>query len=131
MVNFPNLPYRPRPTLGNPRQTWILDSTSSWFRVHCHMNLGSRLDSLKWIADSKAHDSRFHMQKNYFTCGNPDNIFLIQQLDMPMQWKDQALETVSSVTLVKEPQAKEMPMQHSILLQLWKHLLFSSGKLLT
>ena len=38
---------------------------------------------------------------------------------------------MSSVTLVKEPQAKEMPMQHSILLQLWKHLLFSSGKLLT
>ena len=28
MVNFPNLPYRPRPMLGNPRQTWILDATS-------------------------------------------------------------------------------------------------------
>ena len=57
-----------------------------------------------------------------------DNIFLFQQLDMPMQWKEQALETVSSVTLVKEPQAKEMLMQHSILLQLWKHLLFSAGE---
>ena len=45
-----------------------------------------------------------------------------------MQWKDQALEIVSYVTLVKEPQAKEMPMQHSILLQLWKHLSFSSGE---
>ena len=63
MVNFPNLPYRPRPMLGNPRQTWILDSTSCWFRIHCHMNLGSGLDSLRWIADSKAHDSRFHMQE--------------------------------------------------------------------
>ena len=49
---------------------------------------------------------------------------------MLMQWKEQALETVSFVTLVKELQAKEMTMQHSILLQLWKHLLFSSGKLL-
>ena len=94
------------------------------------MNLGSGLDSLRWIADSKAHDSRFHKKKNYFTCGNSDNIFLFQQLDMLMQWKEQALETVSFVTLVKELQAKEMPMQHSILLQLWKHLLFSSGKLL-
>ena len=47
---------------------------------------------------------------------------------MPMQWKEQALEIVSSVILVKELQAKEMPMQHSILLQLWKHLLFSSGE---
>ena len=69
MVNFPNLPYRPRPMLGNPRQTWILDSTSCWFRVHCHMNLGSRLDSLKWVADSKAHDSRFHMQKTLLNMG--------------------------------------------------------------
>ena len=68
---------------------------------------------------------------DYFTRGDSDNIFLFQHVDMPMQWKEQALETVSSVTLVKEPQAKEMPMQHSILLQLWKHLLFSSGKLLT
>ena len=63
MVNFPNLPYLPRPMLSNPRQTWILDSISCWFRIHCHMNLGSGLDSLRWIADSKAHDSRFHMQK--------------------------------------------------------------------
>ena len=39
--------------LGNPRQTWILDFTSC----------GSGLDSLRWIADSKAHDSGFHMQK--------------------------------------------------------------------
>ena len=46
---------------------------------------------------------------------------------MPMQWKEPALETVSSATLVKELQAKEMHMQHSISLQLWKHLLFSSG----
>ena len=32
---------------------------------------------------------------DYFTCGDSDNIFLFQQLDMPMQWKEQALETVS------------------------------------
>ena len=41
MANVPNLPYRPRPMLGNPRQTWILDSTPCGFRIHCQWNLGS------------------------------------------------------------------------------------------
>ena len=47
---------------------------------------------------------------------------------MPMQLKEQALETVSSVTLVKEQPVKEMLMLHLISQQLWKLLLFSSGK---
>ena len=87
------------------------------------------------MADSKVKDFGFHMQTflgfrnpDYFKREDSGNIFLFQHVGMPMQWKDQALEIVSSVTLVKEPQAKEMPMQHSILLQLWKHLLFSSGE---
>ena len=55
-------------------------------------------------------------------------ILPLQHLAMPMQLKEQAPETVSSVTLVKEQPVKEMLMLHLISQQLWKLPLFSSGK---
>lgn len=59
------------PTLGNARKSWIPDSLSAELGFEFRIPIVKRiLDSLSWIADSKAKDSDF--LKKIIGSGNPD-----------------------------------------------------------
>ena len=51
-----------RPLRGNPRQSWILDS-SMWIPHSFSVEIGFRITIISGIPDSKVLDSGFHRQK--------------------------------------------------------------------
>ena len=59
--NF-NLRTKLRPLRGNPRQSWILDS-STWIPHSFSVEIGFRITIISGIPDSKVLDSGFYRQK--------------------------------------------------------------------